>query len=112
MLRFIADGQKASALHRRPPVTRPGSAAAVSGLQLEPELPGAGDDGYFGDSTNLYQGFYQMLWPEVAPRFTFAFPGPASNFGTCEVYDEVERRTVAASPDAIVYPAFQAPPLG
>ena len=111
-LRMVIDGREPSAMHRRPPRTELGSAAALSGLCLDADVLTDGDSGYHGASADLRQGFYQMQWLEVGSWFCFDFPMAIKNFGLDSVYDEVSRSYVHVDPDTIVYPCFQGLAMG
>ncbi|CAK0861131.1 unnamed protein product, partial [Prorocentrum cordatum] len=111
-LRMVIDGREPSALHRRPPRTELGSAAALSGLCLDADLLGSDGQGYHGASADLRQGFYQMQWLEIGSWFCFDYPMPIRNFDTDQVYDEVHRRFVQVDPDTVVYPCFQGLAMG
>ena len=111
-LRMVIDGREPSALHRRPPRTELGSAAALSSLCLDSDVLGVGDAGYHGASADLCQGFYQMQWLEVGSWFCFDFPMAIKNFDLDCVYDEVSRSFIRVDPDTIVYPCFQGLAMG
>ncbi|CAK0850366.1 unnamed protein product, partial [Prorocentrum cordatum] len=111
-LRMAIDGRGPSAMHRRPPRTELGSAAALSGLCLDGGLLGNSDSGHHGASADLRQGFYQMRWLEVGSWFCFDCPMAVRNFDTDCVYDEASREHVLVDPDTIVHPCFQGLAMG
>ncbi|CAK0812480.1 unnamed protein product, partial [Prorocentrum cordatum] len=111
-LRMVIDGREPSSMHRRPPRTELGSAAALSGLCLDSGQLCASDDGCHGASADLRQGFYQMQWLEIGSWFCFDFPMAIRNFDTDSVYDEVSQTYMQVEPDTIVYPCFQGLAMG
>ncbi|CAK0833505.1 unnamed protein product [Prorocentrum cordatum] len=94
-LRMAIDGREPSAMHRRPPRTELGSAAALGCLCLDADTAS-----------------YQMQWLEVGSWFCFDFPMAIMNFDLDSVYDEVSRSYVHVDPDTAVYPCFQGLAIG
>jgi len=113
-VRTVIDGREPSSLHRRPPHTSLGLAGALSSLDLsglaEPQEEPSRDA--HGASANLRQGFYQLLWPEMASWFAFDFPEAAAEFGTNWVFDEDSRTWQQVAWDTPVFACFQGLPMG
>ena len=113
-LRLVIDGKEPSALHRRPPYTPLGSAAAISAVDMSSttvsrasSLSNAPDsESFFGANADLRQGFYQLTWIEMCEWFGFDCPEEAHVYGATYSYCCRKRLWGPLDPNTRVYPVF------
>ena len=115
--RLIIDGREASSLHRRPPHSSLGSSAAVASYDLSPQrlaLEGLTpqDVDLHGAGTDMVDGFYQLLWREMGSWFGLNFPEAAHVYNAASVYDDALGIDVPVNRDEIIFPVFEALPMG
>ena len=120
-IRMIIDARITNCHHRRPPVTRLGSAANYIDLDLSEELMGNQRDHRanlgWGSEMDVSDCFYRFEIKEMASWFGIDSPSRVgywndNGFGLQTVYDEDLTRHVPVTESDILYPVIAVMPMG
>ena len=110
-IRLIVDGRQANFNHRRPPVTRLGSATCLAELRLRQSQTG------YGREMDVSDCFYQFRVDQAAAWFGLDDPRPYGDwqqlgFQVDDVYDYRLGHRRPTSPDEVLYPVVSAMSMG
>ena len=121
-IRMVVDGRIPNFCHRPPPVTRLGSGANFTDIDLTDEmlttkLGSLSEPAGFGIEMDVSDAFYQFKTPEVAKWFGVNMPMKVCEwaaFGVSikKVYDEDQHCWHTVSPDTLIYPVIEAMSMG
>lgn len=117
-IRMVIDCRGTNRLHQPPPTTRLGSARCYSDLDLC-DKPGWNKDrgGGWGREADVNDCFYRFSIPELADYFALAEPMTREQWQArgipCEFYEDPwSGKNTKTSVGQILYPCFQAVPMG
>ena len=117
-IRMIVDCRRANACHRAPPSTRLSSAFALGDLDLSDRTLHSSGFGSLcpikitGSAADVNDCFYQFCLPEASSWFGVRRLVDAYSWGARRIYDDDLREFRRVVPGEMLYPVFEAVPMG
>eukprot|EP00435_Cladocopium_sp_Y103_P025170 s756_g6.t1 len=121
-IRMVVDCRIANAHHRSPPVTRLGSGANFTGLDLSDEMlekhfGNTSEPLGFGCEMDVSDCFYQFALPECAKWFGINDPRTCAEWSAVgvnldSVFDADAGAFLSVGPQTVLYPVVNAMPMG